>query len=154
MPDLPDLVDFKYTPKGIVYHVVDYSGYSGEVNIPDSLKTYNGFFEDSERRRVGFRVQNGSVYREMNIAKIYSTDPQIPWFNKIFSQANGQIPNFSKVIKTYDFDSGGTSVPIPTSVKDEAEKFYKATKEILLFGLAGVIAWKIFGDHFMGRKRK
>ncbi|EMN90473.1 hypothetical protein LEP1GSC108_2797 [Leptospira weilii str. UI 13098] len=154
MPEYSDLFDFKYTPKGIVYHAIDFSGYSGEVKIPDSLKLYNGFFEDSKRRRIGFQVQNGSVYRETNIANIYSTDSQIPIFNKVFSQANTHIPNFSKSIKTYDFDSGGTSIPIPSSVKDEAEKIYKDIKEILIIGLIAFLIWQIFGDEIMGRKRR
>ncbi|MDI7209108.1 hypothetical protein [Leptospira santarosai] len=154
MPEYSDLFDFKYTPKGIVYHAIDFSGYSGEVTISDSLKSFNGFFEDSKRRRIGFQVQNGSVYRETNIANIYSTDPQIPAFNKIFSQTNAHIPNFSKVIKTYDFDSGGTSIPIPTSVKDEAEKIYKDIREILIVALIAFLLWQIFGDEIMGRKKR
>ncbi|WP_061285633.1 hypothetical protein [Leptospira interrogans] len=154
MPEYSDFFDFKYTPKGIVYHAIDYSGYSGNVNVPDRLKSYLGFFEDSKRRRIGFQVQNGSVYRETNIANIYSTDSQIPIFNKIFSQANAQIPNFDKAIKTYDFDSGGTSIPIPSTVKDEAEKIYKDIREILIVALIIFLLWQIFGDEIMKRKRK
>ncbi|EMS89710.1 hypothetical protein [Leptospira noguchii] len=153
MPKYSDYFDFKYTPKGIVYHAIDYSGYSGDVNIPDQLKSYNSFFEDSKRRRIGFQVQNGSVYREINIANIYSVDAQIPIFNKIFSQANTHIPSFSNSIKTYEFDSGGTSIPIPTSVKDEAEKVYKEIKEILIVALVIFLLWEIFGKEMMKRKR-
>ncbi|TQE67239.1 hypothetical protein [Leptospira noguchii] len=153
MPKYSDYFDFKYTPKGIVYHAIDYSGYSGDVNIPDQLKSYNSFFEDSKRRRIGFAVQNGSVYREINIANIYSVDAQIPIFNKLFSQANTHIPNFSNSIKTYEFDSGGTSIPIPTSVKDEAEKVYKEIKEILIVALVIFLLWEIFGKEMMKRKR-
>ncbi|AVV52233.1 hypothetical protein [Leptospira santarosai] len=154
IPEYSDLMDFKYTPKGVVFHAIDFSGYSGIVNIPDSLRLYNGFFEDTERRRVGFRVQNGSVYRETNIANIYSNDPQIPQFNKLFSLANVHIPNFSQSIKTYDFDSGGTAVPLPESVKDWLDKIFKEIKDILLIGLCIYLAWKIFGDEIMGRKKR
>lgn len=154
IPEYSDLMDFKYTPKGVVFHAVDFSGYSGIVNIPDALRLYNGFFEDAEKRRVGFRVQNGSVYRETNIANIYSNDPQIPQFNKTFSLANVHIPNFSQSIKTYDFDSGGTAVPLPESVKDWLDKIFKEIKDILLIGLCIYLAWKIFGDEIMGRRKR
>ncbi|EMN45447.1 hypothetical protein [Leptospira weilii] len=152
MPEYSDLFDFKYTPKGIVYHAIDFSGYSGTVNIPDSLRLYNGFFEDSEKRRIGFRVQNGSTYRETNIANIYSTDPQIPVFNKIFSQENSNIPNFNTVIKTYDFDSGGPSAPLPTSLVEWLEKNFQDVKTILIIILCIYAGWKIFGNDIMGRK--
>ncbi|WP_061223161.1 hypothetical protein [Leptospira weilii] len=152
MPEYSDLFDFKYTPKGIVYHAIDFSGYSGAVNIPDSLRLYNGFVEDSEKRRIGFRVQNGSTYRETNIANIYSTDPQIPVFNKIFSQSNLNIPNFNTVIKTYDFDSGGPSAPLPTSLVEWLEKNFKDVKTILIVIVCVYAAWKIFGNDIMGRK--
>ncbi|MGJ4753489.1 hypothetical protein [Leptospira kmetyi] len=148
-----DYFDFKYTPKGTVYHAIDYSGYSGEVKIPDSLKLYNGFFEDSEKRRIGFRVQNGTVYRETNIANIYSVDPQIPEFNRTFSKSNGHIPNFSKAIKTYDFDSGGTSAPLPKTFSDEIEKFLKDFKTVIIVGLSVYIGWKIFGKDILGKRR-
>ncbi|ALO00642.1 hypothetical protein KQY10_11305 [Leptospira interrogans] len=154
MPAYSDFFDFKYSPKGIVYHAIDYSGYSGNVNIPDQLKLYLGFFEDTKKRRIGFQVQNGSVYRETNIANIYSVDAQIPVFNKVFSQANGHIPNFGKAIKTYDYDSGGTSIPIPTSVKDEAEKIYKDIKEILIAALVIYLLWELFGKEIMKSKRR
>lgn len=150
---ISDYFDFKYTPKGIVYHAIDYSGYSGEVKIPDSLKLYKGFFEDSEKRRIGFRVQNGTVYRETNIANIYSVDPQIPEFNRVFSNSNGHIPNFSQAIKTYDFDSGGTSAPIPKSLSDEIEKFLKDFKTVIIVGLSVYIGWKIFGKDILRKRR-
>ncbi|EMY23598.1 hypothetical protein LEP1GSC115_0915 [Leptospira interrogans serovar Australis str. 200703203] len=150
---MPLEFDGKYIPSGDVRHVIDWSGYSGTVNIPDSLKQYYGFLLDPDRRKISFIVQSGTVYREQFSLTIYSKDPQIPSFNKIFSEANSQIPNFSKSVLTYDYDTKGTNIPvIPERLKQEAEEFLKDAKNIILVGIGAFIAWKIFGDHIMGRK--
>ncbi|EMF80068.1 hypothetical protein LEP1GSC188_4875 [Leptospira weilii serovar Topaz str. LT2116] len=145
--------DGKYIPSGDVRHVIDWSGYSGQVNIPDSLKQFYGFLLDPDRRKISFIVQSGTVFREQFSLTIYSRDPQIPSFNKIFSEANSNIPNFSNSVLTYDYDTKGTNIPvIPERLKQEAEEFLKVAKNIILIGLGGFIAWKIFGDNIMGRK--
>ncbi|EQA71976.1 hypothetical protein [Leptospira noguchii] len=154
MPETPFDFDGKYTPSGDVRHVIDWSGYSGEVNIPDSLKIFYGFLEEPEKRRISFIVQSGTVFREQFTFKIYSKDPQISEFNKIFSQSNIQIPNFSKSVRTYDYDTKGTNIPgIPERVKKEAEDFFKDAKNIVLAGLGIFIGWQIFGDDLLGRKK-
>ncbi|WP_061235950.1 hypothetical protein [Leptospira weilii] len=147
--------DGKYIPSGDVRHVIDWSGYSGTVNIPDSLKQYYGFLLDPDRRKISFIVQSGTVFREQLSLTIYSKDPQIPSFNKIFSDANSQIPNFSKSVLTYDYDTKGTNIPgIPERVKAEAAEFLKDAKDIILFGFFAFITWKIFGNDILGRNRK
>ncbi|ULH30553.1 hypothetical protein FH581_003775 [Leptospira weilii] len=150
---MPLEFDGKYIPSGDVRHVIDWSGYSGEVNIPDSLKQYYGFLLDPDRRKISFIVQSGTVFREQLSLTIYSKDPQIPSFNKIFSEANSQIPNFSKSVLTYDYDTKGTNIPvIPERLKHEAEEFLKVAKNIILVGLGAFLGWKIFGNDIMGRK--
>ncbi|MDI7198048.1 hypothetical protein [Leptospira santarosai] len=150
---MPLEFDGKYTPSGDVRHVIDYSGYSGTVNIPETLRLFYGFLEEPEKRRISYIVQNGTVYREQFSFKIYSKDPQLPQFNKLFSQANGQIPNFSNSVKTYDYDTKGTNIPIiPERLKQEAEDFLKNASNIVLIGLAAFLAWKIFGDEIRGRR--
>ncbi|WP_078124333.1 hypothetical protein [Leptospira alexanderi] len=145
--------DGKYIPSGDVRHVIDWSGYSGKVNIPDSLKQYYGFLLDPDRRKISFIVQSGTVFREQLSLTIYSKDPQIPSFNKIFSDANSQIPNFSKSVLTYDYDTKGTNIPvIPERLKQEAEEFLKNIKTVILVGLGAFLGWKIFGNDIMGRK--
>ncbi len=147
--------DGKYIPSGDVRHVIDWSGYSGTVNIPDSLKQYYGFLLDPDRRKISFIVQSGTVFREQLSLTIYSKDPQIPSFNKIFSDANSQIPNFSKSVLTYDYDTKGTNIPgIPERVKVEAVEFLKDAKDIILFGFFAFITWEIFGNDILGRNRK
>ncbi|EMF80858.1 hypothetical protein LEP1GSC188_3136 [Leptospira weilii serovar Topaz str. LT2116] len=151
MPENPFDFDGKYTPSGDVRHVIDWSGYSGAVNIPDTLRLFFGFLEEPQKRRISYIVQNGTVYREQFTFKIYSKDPQVSQFNKIFSQANGQIPNFSNAVKTYDYDTKGTNIPIiPERLKQEAEEFLKNASNIILVGLAAFITWKIFESS--GRK--
>ncbi|EQA61846.1 hypothetical protein [Leptospira alexanderi] len=145
--------DGKYIPSGDVRHVIDWSGFSGSVNIPDSLKQYYGFLLDPDRRKISFIVQSGTVFREQLSLTIYSKDPQIPSFNKIFSDANSQIPNFSKSVLTYDYDTKGTNIPvIPERLKQEAEEFLKNIKTVILIGLGAFLGWKIFGNDIMGRK--
>ncbi|EQA61821.1 hypothetical protein [Leptospira alexanderi] len=152
MPETPFDFDGKYIPSGDVRHVIDWSGYSGEVKIPDSLKIFYGFLEEPEKRRISFIVQAGSVYREQFTVKIYSKDPQIPEFNKIFSQSNIQIPKFSNSVRTYDYDTKGTNIPgIPERVKKETEEFLKDAKNIILVGLGAFITWQIFKDDLLGR---
>ncbi|WP_078124755.1 hypothetical protein [Leptospira alexanderi] len=143
-----------YKPSGDVRHVIDWSGYSGTVNIPDPLRLFFGFLEEPEKRRISYIVQSGSVYREQFSFKIYSKDPQVSQFNKIFSQANGQIPNFSNSVRTYDYDTKGTNIPIiPERLKQEAEDLLKDVKTILIVGLCAFIAWKIFGNDILGKRR-
>ncbi|MBE8401333.1 hypothetical protein [Leptospira borgpetersenii] len=147
---MPLEFDGKYAPSGDVRHVIDWSGFSGSVNIPDSLKSFYGFEEQKDKRRISFIVQSGTVFREQFTFTIYSKDPQVQEFNKIFSQANGQIPNFSKSVLTYDYDTKGTNLPIiPERLKQEAEEFLKDAKNIILVGLAAFLGWKIFDS---GRK--
>ncbi|AKP25955.1 conserved hypothetical protein [Leptospira interrogans serovar Manilae] len=152
MPESPFEYDGKYKPSGDVRHVIDWSGYSGEVNIPNSLRIFYGFLEESEKRRISFIVQSGTVYREQFTFEIYSKDPQISEFNKIFSQSNIQIPNFSKSVRTYDYDTKGTNIPgIPERVKKEAVDFFKDAKNIILVGLGAFIVWQIVKDDILGR---
>ncbi|EMK05440.1 MULTISPECIES: hypothetical protein [Leptospira] len=150
MPENPFDYDGKYTPSGDVRHVIDWSGYSGAVNIPDQLRLFYSFLEEPNKRRISFIVQNGTVYREQFTFKIYSKDPQIAQFNKLFSQANGQIPNFLKSVLTYNYDTKGTNIPIiPERLKQEAEDFLKNASNIILIALAAFLGWKIFDS---GRK--
>ncbi|EMJ96779.1 hypothetical protein [Leptospira alstonii] len=151
---MPLEFDGKYIPSGDVRHVIDWSGFSGSVNIPDSLRSFYGFLEQPERRRISFIVQAGTVFREQFSFKIYSKDPQIPEFNKIFSQANSQIPDFSKSVLTFDFDTKGTNIPvIPERVKEAAEDLLQDFKTVLIVGLCAFIAWKTFGDYILGKRR-
>ncbi|MDI7188415.1 hypothetical protein [Leptospira santarosai] len=150
---MPLEFDGKYTPSGDVRHVIDWSGYSGAVNIPETLRLFFGFLEEPEKRRISYIVQNGTVYREQFSFKIYSKDPQLPQFNKIFSLANAQISNFSNSVKTYDYDTKGTNIPIiPERLKQEAEEFFKNASNIVLVALVIFLAWKIFGDEIRGRR--
>ncbi|EKR33873.1 hypothetical protein [Leptospira interrogans] len=151
MPENPFDFDGKYQPSGDVRHVIDWSGYSGAVNIPDQLRLFYSFLEEPNKRRISFIVQNGTVYREQFSFKIYSKDPQVSQFNKIFSQANGQIPNFLKSVLTYDYDTKGANIPIiPERLKQEAEDFLKNASNIILIALAAFLGWKIFESS--GRK--
>ncbi|EMI68935.1 hypothetical protein [Leptospira noguchii] len=155
MPENPFEFDGKYTPSGDVRHVIDWSGYSGAVNIPEQLRLFYGFLEQPEKRRISFIVQNGTVYREQFSFKIYSKDPQVLEFNKIFSQANGQIPNFSKSVLTYDYDTKGTNIPgIPERLKEEAADLLKDLKTILIVAVSVYLAWKIFGDDILRGSQK
>ncbi|UOG39687.1 hypothetical protein MAL08_18960 [Leptospira noguchii] len=147
--------DGKYTPSGDVRHVIDWSGYSGTVNIPEALYSFYGFLHEPERRKISFIVQNGTVYREQFSFKIYSKDPQVSEFNKIFSQSNIQIPNFSKSVLTYDYDTKGTNLPgIPERMKQEAEDLLKNLKTILIVAVSAYLAWKIFGDDILRGSQK
>lgn len=149
---MPLEFDGKYAPSGDVRHVIDWSGFSGSVNIPDSLKSFYGFEEQKNQRRISFIVQSGTVFREQFTFTIYSKDPQVQEFNKIFSQVNGQIPNFSKSVLTYDYDTKGANLPIiPERLKQEAEEFLKDAKNIILVGLAAFIGWHIIKDDVPGR---
>ncbi|XDD52383.1 hypothetical protein AB3N59_18780 [Leptospira sp. WS92.C1] len=143
-----------YKPSGDVRHVIDWSGYSGTVNIPETLRLFYGFLEEPEKRRISYIVQAGTVYREQFSFKIYSKDPQISEFNRIFSKANTQIPNFSNSVQTYDYDTKGTNIPIiPERLKQEAEELFKDFKTILIVGVSVFIAWEIFGKDILGKRR-
>ncbi|EKP11655.1 hypothetical protein [Leptospira borgpetersenii] len=152
---MPLEFDGKYTPSGDVRHVIDWSGFSGSVNIPDSLKSFYGFEEQKNQRRISFIVQSGTVFREQFTFTIYSKDPQVQEFNKIFAQANGQIPNFSKSVLTYDYDTKGTNLPgIPERLKEEAQDLLKDLKTILIVAVCVYAGWKIFGDDILGKRRR
>ncbi|MFA4795288.1 hypothetical protein B1J93_17860 [Leptospira kirschneri serovar Pomona] len=148
-------LDGKYTPSGDVRHVIDWSGFSGSINIPDQLRIFYGFLEEQEKRRISFIVQNGTVYREQFSFTIYSKDPQVQEFNKVFSNANSHIPNFSKSVRTYDYDTKGTNLPgIPERLKEEAQDLLKDLKTILIVTVCVYAGWKIFGDDILGRRKR
>ncbi|AVQ11939.1 Uncharacterized protein XB16_1609 [Leptospira santarosai] len=141
--------------RGDVRHVIDWSGYSGTVNIPETLYSFYGFLHEPERRKISFIVQNGTVYREQFSFKIYSKDSQVSEFNRIFSESNIQIQNFSKSVLTYDYDTKGTNIPgIPERLKEEAADLLKNLKMILIVSVCAYAGWKIFGDEIMGRRKR
>lgn len=146
---MPSIWDTKYVPAGKVRHAIDWSGWSGTVNLPDSLKLFFDYLYEAEKRRISFVVQNGTVYRKSFTLEIFSEDPQIQQFNDIWFKANQHIPNSKASVRTYDFDTGGVNPNLP----DSLDKFLKEIKEIIIIGLVVFIAWKIFGDDILGRRK-
>ncbi|MDX1960143.1 MAG: hypothetical protein SFU98_16360 [Leptospiraceae bacterium] len=96
------MFDTKYN--GNVRHAIDFFGQ--RANVPKALQSYPGFFYSASKGRISFTVAPGTSFKKLTGA-IYSTDPAIQNFNRIFSEANKQL-NWSKV-KTYDFASTETS---------------------------------------------
>lgn len=89
------MLDQKYT--GIIRHGIEY--YGTKPTIPAALRRYRGFLQNDQRARISFVTAPGTGFK--NLKGVYSTDPDIQTFNKIFSQAN---PNINwKLVKTYDF---------------------------------------------------
>lgn len=144
-----------------VRHFIDYSGVKGPVIIPQALRGYNSFIENQSRRRISFRVGNGTSYRKAFSTVRYSTDPQIQQFNRIFSEANRNIDY--KGLKTYDaidYDTankeGFTSLAtvannVKTIVaKDVIEKPVQTAGgliTLLLYGGAAYVAVKVISGN-------
>jgi len=142
-----------------VRHFVDYSGVRGAVNIPASLKNFNSFIQNDSKRRISFRVANGTSFRKAFSTVRYSTDPQIHEFNRIFTEANRNIDY--KGVKTYDAidyetarNEGTNTLAVAVNTaaqslsKDVIQKPVKAAGDamsLLLYGGAAYIAYKVIG---------
>lgn len=154
-----------------VRHFVDYSGVRGAVNIPASLKNFNSFIQNDSKRRISFRVANGTSFRKAFSTVRYSTDPQIHEFNRIFTEANRNIDY--KGVKTYDAidyetarnegsntfavavnTAKNSASTVTSKVVDESAKKAGSLFTLLLWGGAGYIALKTMGQSGKQSKRR
>ncbi len=99
---------------GTVRHAIEFYGLTPV--IPQALYSFPGFQYNPDKARVSFIVANGTSMQKGIIVKtIYSTDPKIQEFNRIFSAANQKI-DWNK-IKTYDFAVSESQPAIPPTPK-------------------------------------
>ncbi|HMW08660.1 MAG TPA: hypothetical protein PK079_26035 [Leptospiraceae bacterium] len=89
------MADTQYN--GTVRHAIQFYGIT--ANIPKSLMAFPGFQYNQSAARISFIVAAGTSWKK-GFNTVYSTDPKIQDFNKIFSAAN-QKADWTK-IKTYD----------------------------------------------------
>lgn len=166
------MADTQYT--GTVRHAIDFFGIT--AIIPKSLTTFPGFQYNQSKARISFIVAAGTSWKK-GLNTVYSTDPKIQDFNKIFSAANKNA-NWSK-IKTYDMAVNETQptnpivIPSPTprpnptptpkpnpnldptdpgGAHDDPNK-KKEDSPIVWYALAGIGAFLFFSSK-KGKRRK
>lgn len=89
------MLEQKYT--GVIRHAIEFYGL--KPTLPYALRNFRSYTYNPEKGRISFITASGTGFQKLRT--IYSTDPDIQKFNKIFSDANKNL-DWNK-IKSYDF---------------------------------------------------
>ena len=82
-------------------HVISFTSYPGKINLNEEIKGFYKFVFNPSKRRISYVTEQKYNFRKIsNPREVYSTDPSIQEFNKLFLSLNKQIP-YEK-INTYD----------------------------------------------------
>lgn len=124
---------------------IDYSVYN-KVNIPPQLEEYPGFINSEKRRRISFLLPSTKVFSEflnLNLKKkLYTTDPKVKEFRRIFLTANSKIDDLSlNYFVFYDKENKDSTPGILNNIMNNVNEgvenaFDKAMPYILVLGIA------------------
>ncbi|MCZ8156200.1 MAG: hypothetical protein O9264_08790 [Leptospira sp.] len=105
-----------------VRFAVDYGSFPKSPIIPNSIKYFNGFSHNKEKRRVSVIVNPDRVTRCDFTTKLITDDPIAENFYNEFIKANiplfGSYQEVQKYIRFYCFDDKGLDIPFVPNVDD------------------------------------
>lgn len=128
----------------IVRFAIDYGSFPKPPIIPEKVKSYKGFWINTEKRRISILVNPDTVKRCDLTTKVITTDPLAEIFYNDFINANiplfGSYQKVQSYTRFYCFDENGTDIPFVPNMQDlttstgfaEMQKFILPT--LLLVG--------------------
>ena len=125
-----------------VRHVISFRGWSGKVNISDTLKNFYQFVYNPDKRRVSFVTEKNTNWRKPFSTDIFSTDSSIDTYNKEFLKINTQIPYQNNAITTYDMIADPEDTKIWKLFNKQVGELGTNLPFYFASGLFGLWLWK------------